>query len=420
MNLLISTPVRFQMTPDGSVWAKQKSDSYTFWTRYLSGFDSVTVLGRIRPVDAAPEGWLRCDGAGVACSPVPDFVGPYQLARRWFSVRRSVHKAVQNADAILLRVPCNIGMLVWKLLAGGRPYGVEVVGDPFGSTAPGAIEDNLRLLWRQVLPYYLRRICRGATTSAYVTQYALQRRYPPQRSTFSTSYSDVMTTYYSSIDLQPGVVTGAPRTYVESKSTYTLICVGSMEVMPKAQDVLIKACALGVQRGLDLRLVLVGDGKRRTELEKLARETGMAGRTVFSGHLSSEGEITQALDKADLFVLPSRTEGLPRAMIEAMARGLPCVGSNVGGIPELISASSLVPPDDASALASKIQEVLTTPGRLRQMSQENLDRVPEYSEDTLRLRRQAFYDHLASETKRWRHGKSQLASSRGVGVPAND
>ena len=67
------------MTPDGEVWARQKSDSYAFWSRYVAGFDSVTVLGRARPVDAAPAGWLRSDGPGVTCSPIPDFVGPYQL-----------------------------------------------------------------------------------------------------------------------------------------------------------------------------------------------------------------------------------------------------------------------------------------------------------------------------------------------------
>jgi len=136
---------------------------------------------------------------------------------------------------------------------------VEVVGDPYGSLAPGAIEDSLRPIWRWLLPYYLRQICHGATTAAYVTQYALQKFYPPQSDKFSTSYSDVMTTYYSSIDLGSSVVTEKPRTYSEGQTAFTLICVGAMEVMPKAQDILIKACALCVKRRLDLRLVLVGD-----------------------------------------------------------------------------------------------------------------------------------------------------------------
>lgn len=127
----------------------------------------------------------------------------------------------------------------------------------------------------------------------------------------------------------------------------------------------------------------------------------MAVRVTFAGQLANESQITRALDNADLFALPSRTEGLPRAMIEAMARGLPCIGSDVGGIPELIPSDSLVPADDAPALAAKIFEVLTDSARMARMSKENLARVAEYSEDVLRDRRQAFYRHLAAETLKW-------------------
>jgi glycosyltransferase involved in cell wall biosynthesis len=226
-----------------------------------------------------------------------------------------------------------------------------------------------------------------------------------------------MTTYYSSIDLQPQVVLPAPRIYSEGKTAHTLICVGAMEMMYKAQDVLIRASALCAQRGLDVRLVLAGDGKMRKGLEILTRALGIENRTTFTGQLSTESEINAALDKADLFVLPSRSEGLPRAMIEAMARGLPCIGSDVGGIPELISASSLVPADDAPALAAKIEEVLTTPGRMQRMSKENLERIPDYSEENLRHRRQAFYNHLELETSRWNAGgAAPLSASNALEV----
>jgi glycosyltransferase involved in cell wall biosynthesis len=88
-------------------------------------------------------------------------------------------------------------------------------------------------------------------------------------------------------------------------------------------------------------------------------------------------------------------------MIEAMARGLPCIGSDVGGIPELISSDSLVPPNDAPALVDKICEVLADRARMARMSKQNLERVGEYSDDVLRGRREAFYRHLASETAKW-------------------
>jgi glycosyltransferase involved in cell wall biosynthesis len=407
MKLLVSTPIRFQKTPDGALWVKQKTDCYQFWTRYLAVFESVTVLGRVRPVAAASAGWLRADGAGMICAPIPDFVGPYQLMRKWFSVWQAVRAAARSADAVLLRLPCNVGAMLWMSLARGRPYGVEVVGDPYGTLAPGTVKDWLRPLWRALLPYYLRRICHEATTAAYVTRYALQRLYPPRSNTFSTSYSDVVTTHYSSINLRPQVVADKPRTYTLNEPIPTVICVGAMDVLYKAQDVLIKACGLCVQRGMDLRLNLIGDGKMRKSLETLAKQTSMSRRTTFMGQLSGEDQITPVLDDADLFVLPSRTEGLPRAMIEAMARGLPCIGSDVGGIPELISPDSLVPPDDAPALAAKICEVLADRPRMARMSKENLDRVADYSEEVLRGRREAFYRNLASETAKW-HGDGLL------------
>ena len=90
-----------------------------------------------------------------------------------------------------------------------------------------------------------------------------------------------------------------------------------------------------MQAGHDLTLRVVGDGKRRPDLEALAAQLNCRERIVFAGQLPSTAIIGE-LDRADLFVLPSRQEGLPRAMIEAMARALPCIGSDVAGFPELL------------------------------------------------------------------------------------
>ena len=404
MKLLISTPIRFQATLDGKVWARQEADGYAFWTRYLVEFDSVTLLARVSAVAAPAAGWIPANGPRVTVAPIPDFIGPFQLLCKWFSVTKAIQSAMKAAGAVSFRLPCNIGVLAWRCLAPGHPYGVEVLGDPYASLAPEVMDTRLRAVWRWLLPRYLRKMCIGATAAAYVTRYALQRFYPPNRDKFSTSYSDVMTTHYSSTKLKRSLIAASPREFSADAKTYTVISVGAMEMLPKAQDILIKACASCVERGLDLRLVLVGDGKMRQSLEALATEVGMAARITFTGQLVGEDQISRALDLADLFALPSRTEGLPRAMIEAMARGLPCIGSDVGGIPELISSDCLVRAEDAPALAAKICEVLTDSTRLTRMSKESLERVAEYSDDVLRSRREAFYRHLASETAKWNNG----------------
>ncbi|MGA8480342.1 MAG: glycosyltransferase family 4 protein, partial [Chthoniobacterales bacterium] len=141
------------------------------------------------------------------------------------------------------------------------------------------------------------------------------------------------------------------------------------------------------------------------KVESRAASHGLANRVQFRGQLTTPEAIRAELDQADLFVLPSRQEGLPRAMIEAMARALPCLGSTVGGIPELLSAEDLVPPNDAPALADKICEVLADPSRMARMSARNLEKAREYSDGALTNRRKAFYRHLRACTESWLEGR---------------
>jgi glycosyltransferase involved in cell wall biosynthesis len=149
-------------------------------------------------------------------------------------------------------------------------------------------------------------------------------------------------------------------------------------------------------------VLFAGDGKHRPELQARAAALGLGNDVVFHGRLPAGERVRALLDQADAFVLPSRAEGLPRAMIEAMARALPCIGSTVGGIPELLPPEDLVPPGDAAALARKIREVLTDPERLAQMSARNVQKAKEYSEDVLRARRLAFYRQVREKTEAWR------------------
>jgi glycosyltransferase involved in cell wall biosynthesis len=177
--------------------------------------------------------------------------------------------------------------------------------------------------------------------------------------------------------------------------------VGTLAQLYKAPDVLLDAVAACVRGGLDIRLRIVGDGNHRPELEARAAALGLGERASFRGQLTEGEPVRRELDQADLFVLPSHQEGLPRAMIEAMARALPCIGSTVGGIPELLLPEDLVPPGDAARLARKIREVVTDPERMARMSARNLGTAREYRSAILRPRRISFYEHLRAETTRW-------------------
>jgi glycosyltransferase involved in cell wall biosynthesis len=114
----------------------------------------------------------------------------------------------------------------------------------------------------------------------------------------------------------------------------------------------------------------------------------------------------QILDEADIFVLCSLTEGLPKALLEAMARGLPAIGSNVGGIPELLPPEALVPTADPQALARKITELALDPGRLTASSALNFAEALKYREEVLSGKRIGFYqDFKAAAEQHARHAR---------------
>jgi glycosyltransferase involved in cell wall biosynthesis len=193
----------------------------------------------------------------------------------------------------------------------------------------------------------------------------------------------------------------APRLARTNKSSVTLIMVGTLAQLYKAPDVLIDAFGRCVQNGMDLKLVMVGDGKFRAQLEQQAADLGVADRVWFTGQLPAGKPVRDQLDQADLFVLPSHGEGLPRAMIEAMARALPCIGSDIGGIAELIPPEDRIRSGDAAALAQKIREVVSDPIRMARMSARNLGRAAEYRSDILYRRRREFYSYVKEQTEAW-------------------
>jgi len=226
----------------------------------------------------------------------------------------------------------------------------------------------------------LRAQVAGAAAAAYVTERTLQRRYPPGPATY--------TTHYSSIALPASRIRAEPRSYAQPATRLTYV--GTLEVYYKAPDILVQALAITKEKGDRFHLTFVGDGRRRPELEALIRELQLTPEVTFTGKVAA-AQVFDLVDEADIFILPSRQEGLPKAMIEAMARALPCIGSTAGGIPELLPPEYLVPPGDAQALADKIMEVAGDPERLTGMSARNLTVARKYAAEILREKRQDFY-----------------------------
>ncbi len=395
MKLVVTLECRFVITPDRRVWTRV-AYSRSFWERYLTTFDGVKVAARATPQAEVDSSYRQVNGPSVDVIPIPDYLGPWQYLKVRHLVRANLRALLHEPDAFLCRVGSRLASdLIPALWRSGRPYALEVVTDPYEIFRPGAIDHPLRAFFRFSSTRSQKQQCARAAAVSYVTARALQRRYPAADESIMYGISDV--------ELPDDYFNETPRVFQASFGTrsHRVLFVGSLAQMYKGPDVLIRAVQLLSKTGVAVHLTMIGDGRHRPELEHLVRSLSMQSHVTFLGELPSGSSIRDQLDRASLFVLPSRTEGLPRALVEAMARGLPCIGTTVGGIPELLDAEDLVAPDDAEALAQKIHNTLNDPQRLSRMSTRNLAKAQEFRPAILAARNREFYEYLRERTRTW-------------------
>lgn len=144
--------------------------------------------------------------------------------------------------------------------------------------------------------------------------------------------------------------------------------VANMNVPTKGHQDLIEAARRVCKEHPKVRFVLIGDGCERSKIERRIAELDLQQYFMFLGRRT---DVPQLLSCCDLSVLPSWAEGLPNAVIESLAAGLPVVATRVGGIPEIIEdgeSGVLVPPHDPDSLASALLRVLNSPDLAQQLS----------------------------------------------------
>ena len=161
----------------------------------------------------------------------------------------------------------------------------------------------------------------------------------------------------------------------------------------KGVDVLLRAWPAVLDAVPDAALTIVGSGTLSRKLARLVAGSGFE-HTVRILDPVPQNELLSIVDQASCLVLPSRSEGLGRVVLEAMARARPVVGSSVGGIPELIDegrTGRLVPPGDVASLATALSSVLSDPsaaeimGREARQDFERLDPAAEYEAGVIRF-----------------------------------
>lgn len=362
----------------------------THINRYLRAFDSVKVAFRTKFVDR-PEALGKYShkiaAGNVSFIPVPFFQGPKQFASKYFSVMKSLKNGINNVDFAILRLPSTTAFAALRIAKKRKiPYATEIVFDC--QDAVDAAESFLnKSVWR-ILHKMQVKACNEALGVSCVTAHYLQKRYFPTR-------RESITSHYSSIEITPDFFM-SERKYPR-KDVVTLVHVANQVQFHsrKGHNELIEVLSILNKHKKKAEIVFIGEDYNNgiELLSNYAKELGVNNDVHFTGFLS-RAELREQLEKADIAILPTRAEGLPRVVIEAMALGLPCITSPVSGNPELINREFLVSYDDVEGMAKACDILIDSKDIYERESRENFMKSKEYSSDVLNVRRTEFYKSL--------------------------
>lgn len=193
------------------------------------------------------------------------------------------------------------------------------------------------------------------------------------------------------------------RLFPDAGDGKLVVLVGNMHTDVKGHPWLIAAAPAVLEQFPDTRFVLVGEGEQRSHFEKQVRDLGFLQSFLFLGRRS---DIPEILASCDIAVLPSRAEGLPNAVLEYMAAGLPVIVSRVGGNAELVQdgvTGMLVPSEDSAALSAALLKLLSEPALAARLAQAGHEfTVRNFSFERLVQDVDALYTELLSEKRRSR------------------
>lgn len=383
MEVIVTCEFRFYQTPDGKVWTTS-AFSRPFWDRYLAVFDIVTVIARVKHIQDLDPQWKRVDGNNVNVVCLPHYIGFAGLLRNAPAILRILKTTIRPNLAVIYRVPSQTAMLsTWFRRNKNNQYSLEVVGDPADVFASGIVNSWLDHLLGWLSKTTLKKMVKNANAVSYVTQQYLQNRYPAKPGTYTVGCS--------SIELDSRHIRSTPKIY--TMPAKKLLFIGSFGQLYKGADLLIYALAKLNNSGRDYHLTLLGDGHFKNEMQELAISLKCNESVRFVGEVTAN-QVQDYIEQAEVFVMPSRTEGLPRALIEAMAQGLPALGSTVGGIPELLDAEYLFESENIDMLAKKLDVLCQSIESLNTQSARNIEVAKGYEASVLVGRRTSFYQQI--------------------------
>lgn len=362
---------------------------YLTWQRYLAHFRELSIIARVEPDGMEREGLPLSSGPAVSFEFVESVSNLRGLIGRGGDAAAVIAGALRDADILIARLPSELGLLACSIARRlNKPYLVEVV-----ACAWDALWNYGSIKGRAYAPLLFARMRQAVSHApyvSYVSQEFLQTRYPAPRAKNVVAVSNVELP-------APDSRTLARRFERLSAQPDTLVIglIGSLKTRYKGVDLAIDALAQVRSAGIDAELRVLGGGDP-TVFKQIAIAKNVEEQVHFDGLLDRKSVMVW-LDALDIYIQPSLQEGVPRALIEAMSRGCPAIGSRCGGIPELLPEGCLVPVGDSRQLYQRLRSGLDSLDWRISQAEQNVARAQKFEKQGLDARRSAFLKSIVRD-----------------------
>ncbi|MFA6808435.1 MAG: glycosyltransferase [Eubacteriales bacterium] len=340
-------------------------------TRYTNVFGNVTVICRTVPKQINDKNLSKIINKNV-------------FIVEGYNNRSTIKDTIKNADAVIVRLPSIIGNVAVRYAKYfNKPYLVEIVGCPLDSYWNHSIKGKI------VAPYFflnMKAIVKRAPYSLYVTNKFLQKRYPCNGRTIGCSDVVLLGTDEEVLKDRIRFINNRKK-----DAAVTIGTIAAVDVKYKGQEYIIRAIAKLKKEGYNFEYCLVGGGNYEY-LSSVAKKLDIKNNIKFLGTLP-HNEVFSYLDTLEIYAQPSLVEGLPRALIEAMSRGCPAIGSVAGGITELLDENCVF----HKGAVDEICEILKsfTIDKMKKEAKRSFEIAQSYRREVLDKKRKNFYKEFA-------------------------
>lgn len=300
---------------------------------------------------------------------------------RLLRIIQDLRDKIKEEDGVISRMSFLGVIAVHFAKKYNKPYLIEMVADPWDSLW------NHSLMGKIIAPimYFLTKYyVSNAPVVLYVTSEYLQKKYPTNGDHLGISDVEIHTKDYL-------LEERLSKVKAISKDRLVLSTLANIDVKYKGQEFVIKALPKIIESYPKVTYKIYGAGNG-SYLKNLVSKMGLENHVKFLGQISHT-EVIKALKETDIYIQPSLQEGLPRSVVEAMSTGALIIGTNTGGIPELIKNNYIVKRKSSDEIVTKIQKLSLND--FFEAAKENHRKSKEFNHDILKVKRNQFYKSFA-------------------------